>query len=145
MWSTIPTPWRAPSSPARSSSSTSSIRSPFSDTGQPRSNPTTTSSGSSGAPSGRVTRLKTSSRGGSSRSSMAPPSDERPQRLSSIEYAVLARVGDLLLAAHLPAAHRRDDLHGRVERDHGRLDPHLIVALAGAAMGDRVAAGLLGV
>ena len=54
---------------------------------------------------------------------------------------VLAGVGDLLLASHLPAAHRRDDLHLRVERDHGRLDPDLVVALAGAAVGDRVAAG----
>ena len=54
--------------------------------------------------------------------------------------AVLARVGDLLLAAHLPAAHRRDDLHLGVERDHGRLDPNLVVALAGAAVGNRVAA-----
>ena len=102
---------------------------------------------------GRVTSSKTSSRGGSSRSSIGPPSDERPQRLSSIEYgsvsaaalhrdAVLARVLDLLLAAHLPAAHRRDDLQlGRERHDRG-LDPHLVVALAGAAVGDRVAARL---
>ena len=55
--------------------------------------------------------------------------------------AVLARVGDLLLAAHLPAAHRRDDLQlGRERRDR-RLDADLVVALAGAAVGDRVAAG----
>ena len=53
---------------------------------------------------------------------------------------VLARVGELLLAAHLPRAHRRDHLQlGRERRDR-RLDPHLVVALAGAAVGDRVAA-----
>ena len=53
---------------------------------------------------------------------------------------VLARVGDLLLAAHLPGADRRDRPQlGREGRD-GRLDPDLVVALAGAAVGDRVAA-----
>ena len=51
----------------------------------PRSKPTATSCGSSGASSGRVTSWKTSSGGGSSRSSIARPSEERPQRLSSIE------------------------------------------------------------
>ena len=56
--------------------------------------------------------------------------------------AVLARVGDLLLAPHLPAAHGRDDLQLGRERRHGRLDAHLVVALAGAAVGDRVAAVL---
>ncbi len=56
--------------------------------------------------------------------------------------AVLARVGDLLLAAHLPGAHRRDHLQlGRERRDR-RLDAHLVVALAGAAVRDRVAAAL---
>ena len=73
--------------------------------------------------------------------------------LSSIEYggasraaldrdAVLAGVLDLLLAPHLPAAHRRDDLHLGSERGDGGLDPDLVVALAGAAVGDGVAAGL---
>ena len=92
--------------------------------------------GSSGASSGRVTSWKTSSSGASSRSSIAPPSEERPQRLSSIEYgrdlgaaldrdAVLARVGDLLLAAHLPVAHRRDrsSAPGRASRSSPRSGP----------------------
>ena len=53
---------------------------------------------------------------------------------------VLARVLDLLLAAHRPLAHRRDDLElGRERRDRA-VDAHLVVALAGAAVGDRVAA-----
>ena len=54
--------------------------------------------------------------------------------------AVLAGVGDLLLAAHLPGAHRRDRLQLRRQGRHRGLDPHLVVALAGAAVGDRVAA-----
>ena len=55
---------------------------------------------------------------------------------------MLAGVGDLLLAAHLPGAHRGDRLQLRRQgRDRG-LDPDLVVALAGAAVGDRVAAGL---
>jgi hypothetical protein len=53
---------------------------------------------------------------------------------------VLAGVGDLLLAAHLPGAHRRDHLQLGRERGDRRLDPHLVVALAGAPVGDRVAA-----
>ena len=56
--------------------------------------------------------------------------------------AVLARVGDLLLAPHLPAAHGRDDLQLGRQRGHRRLDADLVVALAGAAVGDRVAAVL---
>ena len=104
-----------------------------------------------GASRGGVTSWKTSSSGAWSRSSIQRPSEERPQRLSSIEYgrdlgaaldrdAVLARVGDLLLAAHRPLAHRRDHLQlGRERRDRA-VDPDLVVALAGAAVGDRVAA-----
>ena len=53
--------------------------------------------------------------------------------------AVLARVLHLLLAAHLPAAHGRDDLQVGGERRDRRLDADLVVALARAAVGDRVA------
>ena len=56
-------------------------------------------------------------------------------------YPVLAGVGDLLLAAHPPLAHRGDHLQLGVQRGDGRLQPHLVVALAGAAVGDRVATG----
>ena len=48
------------------------------------------------------------------------------------------RVGDLLVATHLPFAHRRDDLDLGGERRHRRLDADLVVALARAAVGDRV-------
>ena len=55
--------------------------------------------------------------------------------------AVLARVLDLGVAAHLPGAHGRDHLQlGRQRGDRG-LDADLVVALAGAAVGDGVAAG----
>ena len=85
MWSTMPTPWRPPISAQRSISSTSPRRSPSSETGQPSSKPISIVSGSSGACCGGVTIAHTSSRGGSARSSIGPPSDERPQMLSSTE------------------------------------------------------------
>ena len=55
------------------------------ETGRPASKPIRISSGSSGARSGGVTSWKTSSGGGWEMSSIALPSEERPQRLSSIE------------------------------------------------------------
>ena len=58
---------------------------------------------------------------------------------------VLAGVGDLLLAAHPPLAHRSDHLELGVERRDRRLDADLVVALARAAVGDRVAARGAGV
>ena len=153
MWSTIPTPWRAPISAARSSSSTSARRSPSSATGTPRSKATSTTSGSSGASSGRVTSPNTSSSGAWSRSSIERPSERAPPEVvvdrvgrdlgpALDRDAVLARVGDLLLATHLPRPHRRDDLQLGRQRGHRGLDAHLVVALAGAAVGDRVAARL---
>src|SRR5918998_466568 len=90
MWSTIPTPWRIPISAARSISSTSPSRSSSSATGTPASNETETTCGSSGASSGRVTSWNTSSSGACERSSIHLPSDERPHRLSSIEYGALS-------------------------------------------------------
>ncbi len=57
---------------------------------------------------------------------------------------VRSGVLDLLLATHLPASHGRDDLQVGGERRDRRLDADLVVALAGAAVGDRVAAGRAG-
>ena len=54
--------------------------------------------------------------------------------------AVLERVGDLLVAAHLPLPDRRDDLQVRRDGRDRRLDPHLVVPLAGAAVRDGVGA-----
>ena len=153
MWSTMPTPWRQPMSAARSSRSTRPSRSPFSATGTPCSKVTVTVSGSSGASSGRVTSWKTSSSGACvevldplalGRAAPEVVVDRVRRRLGAAldRDAVLARVGDLLLAAHLPAADRRDDLELGRERRDGRLDADLVVALARAAVGDRVAAVL---
>ena len=112
-----------------------------------------TVSGSSGASSGRVTSWKTSSSG-----ACVEVLDPAPLRGAAPEVVVdrvgsdlgaaldrdpvLAGVGDLLLAAHLPVAHRGDHLQLRSQRRDGGLDPDLVVALAGAAVGDRVAARL---
>ena len=60
-------------------------------------------------------------------------------------YPVLARVSYLLLTTHLPGAHRRDRAQLGRKRGDGRLDSHLIVALAGAPVRDRVTAALTGV
>ena len=155
MWSTMPTPWRQPASAQRSISSTRPSRSPSSATGTPRSNSTRRSCVLVRArPAASATSSNTSSRGGSARSSIGPPSDERPQMLSSIEY------GGRLACRPSPGcrarARRRSPPRGPsascapgatifivgVEREHGRLDPHLVVALAGAAVGDGVAAVL---
>ena len=54
---------------------------------------------------------------------------------------MLARVGHLLFASHPPGADGSDHLELGGKRGDRRLDPDLVVALAGAAMGDRVAAG----
>ena len=120
-----------PTSATRRMSSTRPSSSPSRLDRQPVAEADAISSRPSGARWGGVTSWKTSSGGGWSRSSMAPPSLERPQRLSSIEYgrasmppdrdAVLLRVGDLLVAAHLPLAHRRDDL--QVRRRASRRSP----------------------
>ena len=64
----------------------------------------------------------------------------RPLDARADRDTVFDRVGDLLVAAHLPLTNRRDDLQLRGKRLDGRLDPDLVVALAGAAMGDGVAA-----
>ena len=53
----------------------------------------------------------------------------------------LRRVVDLLLARQAHAdAHRRDDLEARIEGMDGDVEPDLVVALARAAVGDRVGA-----
>jgi hypothetical protein len=44
----------------------------------------------------------------------------------------------------IPFAPRRDHLHVRLECIIGELEPHLVVALAGGAMGDRIGADLVG-
>ena len=145
----------SPSSAARSISSTRPSRSPSSETGHAALEPDPHQLGLVGRPLGRRDELedvvgrrrlqvldRASLRG-------APPEvvvDRVGRDLGAAldRDPVLAGVGDLLLAAHLPLAHRRDHLQLGVERRDRALDPDLVVALAGAAVGDRVAAVLAG-
>ena len=92
-------------------------------------------------------------------SSRMPASKLMCRRLRSIEYGffALACTGMLLLLAvgdHLRAAGellaeallppRGDDLQLRRERGGGQLEAHLVVALAGGAVGDGIGAFRLG-
>ena len=155
MWSTIPTPWRQPISAARSSSSTRPRRSPSSETGRPASNPSRHRLGLVGRLLGPADQLEDVVLGGvveildpASLRGAAPEVvvDRVGRDLGAAldRDAVLAGVGDLLLAAHLPGANRRDRPQLRRQGRHRGLDPNLVVALAGAAVGDRVAARLAG-
>ena len=51
---------------------------------------------------------------------------------------------DLLVARHLPFAHRGDDLQIRGQRLEGDVEANLVVALAGAAVGDGLGLVLAG-
>ena len=137
----------------RSIRSTSPRRSPLSATGRPASNVSSTVSGSSGRELGPRDELEDVVVGrvhevldplALARAAPQVVVDRVRRGLGAAldRDAVLAGVGDLLVAAHLPGAHGRDHLQlGRQGGDR-RLDADLVVALAGAAVGDRVAAGL---
>ena len=58
--------------------------------------------------------------------------------------AARLRVDDLLVARPDLVAQRRDHLHARVARLEGELEAELVVALAGAAVDDRLGAEVLG-
>ena len=152
MWSTIPTPWRQPIS-ARAVDQLDEAeplaverdRHARLEAERPR------SAARRARSSGRVTSWKTSS-SGAWRDVLDPAALRRAAPEVVVDRvrrglgaaldrdAVLAGVGDLLVAAHLPAADRRDDLQLGRQRGDGRLDADLVVALARAAVGDRVAA-----
>ena len=128
MWSTIPTPWRAPTS-AAAFEQLDELRAARrrARPGRPRSNSTVDRLGLVGRLLGAGDELEdvvlgrvvevldpAALRG-------APPEvvvDRVGRRLGAAldRDPVLARVGDLLLAAHLPGAHRRDHLQLRRER-----------------------------
>ena len=85
------------------------------------------------------------------------PSDEACSRLASTENGASPRLSlaigiwcssanaiSLLARAQVPFAPRRDHLHVGLERVIGELEAHLVVALAGGAMRDRVGADLFG-
>ena len=66
----------------------------------------------------------------------------RRGRLRLDRDATLVRVGDLLVARPDAVAQRRDHLHAGVVRLEGELEADLVVALAGAAVHDRLGAEL---
>ena len=117
----------------------------------PCSKPITTSVGA-GALAGSLVSAYGSSGGAFQGSSSTPASIARPKRFSSIEYgdagglhdrdALGDRVLDLLVARPDPVAERRDHLHARVVRLERELEAELVVALAGAAVDDRLGAEL---
>ena len=151
MWSTMPTPWRQPISATRSSSSTRPKSLAVELDGHAALEADPHDLRLVGRALGRRDELEDVVLG-----RVVEILDPAPLRGAAPEVvvdrvrldlgaglqrdAVRARVLDLLLAAHLPAAHGRDDLQlGRERRDRG-LDADLVVALAGAAVRDRVAA-----
>ena len=79
-------------------------------------------------------------------SSRTPASMLRPQRFSSVLYGLAFVAGDgdvalggpldLFFAGHAVLAHGGDDLEVGRERARADVEPHLVVALAGAAVGD---------
>ena len=117
----------------------------------PFSKPTTISIGA-GALAGSEVSAYGSSGGAFHGSSRTPASIARPKRFSSIENgdetrlhdrdALGDRVLDLLVARPDAVAQRRDHLHARVVRLERELEAELVVALAGAAVHDRLGADL---
>src|SRR4029079_13490319 len=57
-----------------------------------------------------------------------------------LDPALDREVDSLVASQPNPAPHRGDDLEPRVEGVDGDVEPDLVVALAGAAVGDRVGA-----
>ncbi|MNQ88364.1 hypothetical protein D3C85_1036220 [compost metagenome] len=60
------------------------------------------------------------------------------------DAVLLGIVHQLLAGQQVPLAPGSDDLHARFERIGAQFETHLVVALAGGAMGDGVGAGLVG-
>ena len=99
---------------------------------------------------GAAVHAYASSGGAFQGSSSTPASIERPHRLASTEYgfSTVRRPARRWLCAKAIASGResglsrsgRERLQRRIERAHGQLDAHLIVALAGAAVRDGVGA-----
>ena len=74
---------------------------------------------------------------------------DRERRLALLvlgdrDLVLLGEVDQVAAALEAPFAPRRDDLDRRVERVIGELEAHLVVALAGRAVRDRVGADALG-
>ena len=74
---------------------------------------------------------------------------DRERRLAALvlrhrDLVLLGEVDEVGARLELPLAPRRDDLDVGIERIGGELEAHLVVALAGGAVGDGVGAGLMG-
>ena len=118
--------------------------------GTPASKPITTSTGAGAV--GSAVSAYGSSGGAVHGSSRMPASIARPNRFSSIENGEACfastgiplgeRVRDLLVARPDLVAQRRDHPHARVLRLERELEAQLVVALAGAAVDDRLGAEL---
>ena len=73
---------------------------------------------------------------------------DREGRLAALvlghrDLVLLGEVDEVGARLEVPFAPRRDDLDVRVERIGGELEAHLVVALAGGAVGDGIGAGLM--
>ena len=149
----MPLSW--PSAFSRVSSAAGERRSPLMPTASPRSNSTVISVARSGASSGRMVRCQTISSGASQGSSRIFPSEEECSRLASTREGRLAALvlgdRDLVLlgegdqrgaAGQVPFPPGGDHLHVRLQGVIGQLEAHLVVALAGRAMGHGVGADL---
>ena len=64
--------------------------------------------------------------------------------LGHLDLVLLGEVDEVGAALELPFAPGRDDLDVGIERIGGEFEAHLVIALAGGAMGDGVGAGLGG-
>ena len=148
-----PTP-REPASPFRAAmSSASGSSSPSSETGRPSSKPMTTSSGSA-APDGRDGQHERRLGGRRPRVLQHPGLDRAPEqvvvdrerrlRLRLDRDPALGGVGDLGVARPRRVPQRGDHAHAGVRGLERQLEAHLVVALAGAAVHDRVRAELAG-
>ncbi len=148
-----PTP-RSPASALSSATSRASgSSSPSSETGSPASKPTTTSSSRGGGRRGDGQREgflgrrcpRVLEHAGLDRAAEQVVVDREGRLGLRLDRdAALGGVDELLVARPGPVAERGDDRHAGVGRLERELEAHLIVALAGAAVDDRVGAEVAG-
>ena len=149
-------PLSRPSSFSAVSSAAGDSALPSSETGSPFSKPISIVVALSGASSGETRALEDvrrrlarrvlqhlSLRGG-----VEEVGVDREGRLAALvlgdqDLVLLGEVDQVGARLELPFAPGRDDLDVGVERIGGELEAHLVVALAGGAVGDRVGAGLV--
>ena len=64
--------------------------------------------------------------------------------LGDLDLVLFGEIDEVGAALELPFAPGRDDLDVGIERIGGEFEAHLVIALAGGAMGDGIGAGLGG-